>query len=42
LEAVNEKMDQEEKFSEQEGLKALELMEEKELVQVSGKIVYAI
>ena len=42
IEAVNEGMDQEEKFSVQEAEKALEEMEEGNDIMVSGKIVYAV
>jgi DNA replication licensing factor MCM3 len=42
LEAVNEGMEQEEKFTDEEGEKALEEMNEKNLVMVSGKIVYTV
>ena len=42
LEAVNEDLDQEEMFSEEEGEKALEEMTDKNLIMVSGKIVYTV
>ena len=42
LEAVNDGMDQEEKFSEEEAEKALEDMTEKNLIMLSGKIVYTV
>ena len=42
LEAVNEGLDQEEKFTDEEGEKALEEMMEKNLIMVSGKIVYTV
>jgi DNA replication licensing factor MCM3 len=42
LDAMNEGLDQEEKFSNEEGEKALEEMNEKNLIMVSGKIVYTV
>jgi DNA replication licensing factor MCM3 len=42
LDAVNDGMDQEEKFTNDEGEKALEEMEEKNLIMVSGKIVFTV
>ena len=42
LEAVNEKLDQEERFGDAEGEKALEEMSDKNLIMVSGKIVYSV
>lgn len=42
IEAVNEGMDQEEKFSQEEGEKGLDEMMEKNLIMVSGKIVYTV
>jgi DNA replication licensing factor MCM3 len=42
LEAVNEDLDQEEMFGVEEGEKALEEMSEKNLIMVSGKIVYSV
>jgi len=42
LEAVNEDLDQEEMFSKEEGEKALEEMTDKNLIMVSGKIVYTV
>jgi len=42
VDAVNVGLDQEEKFSEQEGEKGLEEMMGKDLIMVSGKIVYTL
>jgi hypothetical protein len=42
VDAVNNGLDQEEKFSEQEGEKGLEEMMEKNLIMISGKIVFAL
>jgi hypothetical protein len=42
VDAVNVGLDQEEKFSEQEGEKGLEEMMAKDLIMVSGKIVYTL
>jgi DNA replication licensing factor MCM3 len=42
VEAVNQELDQEEKFSDDEAEKGLEEMMERNLVMVSGKIVYTV
>jgi hypothetical protein len=42
IEAVNEGLDQEERFSVREAEKALEEMEEGNDIMVSGKIVYVV
>jgi DNA replication licensing factor MCM3 len=42
IDAVNEGMDQEEKFSAEEGMKGLEAMQERNLLMVSGKIVFTV
>jgi hypothetical protein len=42
VDAVNDGMDQEEKFSAEEGMKGLEAMQERNLIMVSGKIVYTV
>jgi len=42
IDSVNEGLDQEEKFSEEEAEKGLEEMMERNLIMVSGKIVYTV
>jgi hypothetical protein len=42
VDAVNEGLDQEEKFSEQEGEKGLEEMMDNNLIMLSGKIVFTV
>ena len=42
IQAVNEGMDQEERFSPEEVQKGLEEMNNKELIMLAGKVVYSV